>query len=48
MENGFETPYERNEADDGVDIKTKLREGASCAGEDSDEAVYASDLVEEL
>ena len=48
MEDGFETPYECNETNDGVDVKAKLREGASCAGENSDEAVYASNLVEEL
>ena len=48
MDDSLETPDEGNEADDGVDVQAELGERTACAGEDGDETVHASDLVEEL
>ena len=48
MDDGLETPYERDEANDRIDIEAELGEGTACASDDGDEAVYAGHLVEKL
>ena len=48
MNDSFQAPYERDKANDGIHMETELGDGAAGPGEDRDEAIHASDLVEQL